>query len=93
MKIYQKLLADFDELFLGYASLGIIASSCIGSVAAMLILMNGHTFINMFELFLEVTVCMTYMASVLAQLSHKFILNSFIISIITSLFFIIVNII
>jgi len=93
MKIYQRLLADFNELYLGYASIGIIASSCIGSVAAMLILMNGHTFINMFELFLVVSVCMGFNATVLAQMSHKFVFNSLIISIFTSLFFIVINII
>ena len=93
MKIYQRLPADFNELYLGYASIGIIASSCIGSVAAMLILMNGHTFINMFELFLVVSVCMGFNATVLAQMSHKFVFNSLIISIFTSLFFIVINII
>jgi len=93
MKVYQKLLTDFDELFLGYASLGIIASSCIGSVAAMLILMQGHTFINMFQLFIVVTVCMGFNATVLAQLSHKFVFNSLIVSVLTSLFFITINLI
>ena len=91
MKLYAKLYQDFQEMYLGYASLAIIASSCLGSVAAMFILMNGHGFANMIQLFLVVTVCMTFNAAVLAQLKTKFVFNSLIISLIMSTILIIVN--
>ncbi len=91
MKLYAKLYKDFQEMYLGYASLAIIASSCLGSVAAMFILMNGHGFANMIQLFLVVTVCMTFNAAVLAQLKTKFVFNSLIISLIMSTILIIVN--
>ena len=93
MKLYQKLFTDFNEMYLAHASLGIIASSCLGSIAAMLILMKGHAFINMFELFLVVVVCMGFNAAVLAQMKPKFVFNSLIVSFATSIFLIIINII
>ena len=93
MKLYKKLFTDFDEMYLAHASLGIIASSCIGSIAAMLILMKGHAFINMFELFLVVVVCMGFNAAVLAQMKTKFVFNSLIVSLGVSLVLIIINLI
>ena len=92
MKIYRNLLGEFEELFLMHATLGIIASSCIGSAAAMFILMDGHSFINMVELFLVVTVCMGFNAAVLAQMKPKFVFNTLIVSLVTSVIFIAVNI-
>lgn len=91
MKLYDKLYQDFEEMFLGYASLAIIASSCLGSIAAMLVLMKGHNFLNMTELFLIVAVCMGFNASVLAQLKPKFVFNSLIISLAVSTLLIIAN--
>ncbi|MCG9971576.1 hypothetical protein [Christiangramia crocea] len=91
MKLYTKLYEDFEEMYLGYAALAIIASSCLGSVAAMLILMNGHGFWNMVELFLVVSVCMGFNAGVLAQLKTKVVFNSLIISLAVSIILIIAN--
>ncbi|MUP44568.1 hypothetical protein E0K83_02265 [Gramella sp. BOM4] len=91
MKLYTKLYEDFNEMYLGYAGLAIIASSCLGSVAAMFILMNGHGVANMLQLMAVVVVCMTFNAAVLAQLKTKFVFNSLIISLLVSTIFIIVN--
>ncbi len=92
MKLYNDLLRDFKELSLAHYALGIIASSCLGSVAAMLILMRGHTLFDMFQLFIVVSVCMGYNALVLAQFKPKIIFNSLLISLATSAIFIIINI-
>ncbi|MDT0689265.1 hypothetical protein RM549_05680 [Salegentibacter sp. F188] len=92
MKLYQSLLADFEETYYAYMSAGIIVSSCVGSIAAMMILMKGHAFANMIELFFVVIVCMGYNAAVLAQLKPKHVLNSFILSIVVSTFFIAINV-
>ncbi|TBW30434.1 hypothetical protein EZJ28_01545 [Gramella sp. KN1008] len=91
MKLYTKLYKDFEEMYLGYAALAIIASSCWGSVAAMFILMNGHGLWNMIQLFLVVAVCMGFNAAVLAQLRTKFVFNSLIISLAVSTLMIIAN--
>lgn len=91
MKLYQNLYRDFEEMYLGYAALAIIASSCLGSIAAMFILMNGHGLLNMIQLFLVVAVCMGFNAAVLAQLKPKFVFNSLIISLVVSTILIIVN--
>ncbi|AVR45991.1 hypothetical protein C7S20_12410 [Christiangramia fulva] len=91
MNFYEKSLSDFKENFYAGATTGILVSSCIGSIAAMLILMNGHTLINMIELSLVVIVAMWFNASVLAQMKPKFVFNSFIISILVSTAFIILN--
>ncbi|MCP9198705.1 hypothetical protein MKO06_02215 [Gramella sp. GC03-9] len=93
MKLYTKLYEDFNEMYLGYAGLAIIASSCLGSIAAMLILMNGHGVANMLQLMAVVIVCMTFNAAVLAQLKTKFVFNSLIFSLLVSTIFIVVNLI
>ncbi|MDT0685140.1 hypothetical protein [Autumnicola psychrophila] len=92
MKLYQNLLADFEETYYAYMSAGIIVSSCLGSIAAMMILMQGHALINMIELFFVVVVAMGYNAAVLAQLKPKFVLNSFILSIVVSTILIAINV-
>lgn len=80
-------------MYLAHATLGIIASSCLGSIAAMLVLMKGHAFINMFELFLIVVVCMGFNASVLAQMKPKFVFNTLIVSLSVSTLLIFINLI
>lgn len=47
MKLYKTLLADFEEMSLGYSTIGIIASSFLGSIAAMLYLLNGNSLVDM----------------------------------------------
>ncbi len=92
MNFYQKQLSDFTRDFYAGASTGIILSSCLGSIAAMLVLMNGHALAEMIQLGLIVVVCMWFNASVLAQLKAKFVFNSLIFSILVSTTFILINI-
>ncbi|MCM4158308.1 hypothetical protein FHG64_12055 [Antarcticibacterium flavum] len=92
MKLYNLLYQDFEELFVGYSALAVILSSCIGSAAALVILMNGHDVFQMAQLFLVVVVCMTYNATVLAQLKAKIVFNSLIISLVVSTLLIIYNV-
>lgn len=93
MTIYQKQLSEFKRDYLAGATTGVLVSSCLGSVAAMLVLMNGHTVGHMIQLGLIVVVCMWYNASFLAQLKAKFVFNSLIVSLVVSSIFIVVNII
>ena len=92
MNFYQKQLSEFSRDFYAGASTGIIVSSCMGSIAAMLVLMNGHDLANMIQLGLIVVVCMWFNASVLAQLKPKFVFNSLIVSLLVSTTFILLNI-
>lgn len=84
MKLYNILYKDFEDLYVGYSAIAVILSSCLGSAAALVILMNGHDLTQMLQLFLVVVVCMTYNASVLAQLKPKIVFNSLIISVLVS---------
>lgn len=92
MNFYQKQLSEFTRDFYAGASTGIIVSSCLGSIAAMLVLMNGHALADMIQLGIIVVVCMWFNASVLAQLKPKFVFNSLLISILVSTTFILLNI-
>ncbi len=92
MKLYNQLYEDFEELFVGYSALAVILSSCIGSAAALVILMNGHDVIQMVQLFLVVIVCMGYNATVLANLKPKIVFNALILSLTVSIFLIAYNV-
>lgn len=92
MEIYSKLLEDFKELYIGYSALAIILSSCVGSIAIMMILINGNNLLQMIELFFVVSVCMAYNTSVISQQKPKIVFNSLIVSLGTSIIFIIINI-
>ena len=92
MKLYNSLYEDFKKLYVGYSALAIILSSCVGAAAAMVILMNGHDFLQMTQLFIVVAVCMNYMASVLAQLKSKFVFNSLLVSLLVSILLLFINV-
>lgn len=89
--IYGNLLTEFKDMYYTYATLGIIASSCIGSVAAMLVLMSGTGILQMIELFLVVSVAMWFNATVLAQLNAKIVLNSLMVSVLFSILIILIH--
>lgn len=92
MKLYNTLYKDFEELYVGYSAVAIILSTCLGAAAAMVILMNGHDLIQMFQLFVVVAVCMTYMVTVLAQLKPKFVFNTLILSLLISSVLLLINV-
>ncbi|RNL77415.1 hypothetical protein ED312_21010 [Sinomicrobium pectinilyticum] len=85
MQLYQTLFSRFKEMYYASVTIGIIASSCAGSVAAMLILMNGYGMWHMLQLFLIVAVAMTYNTTVLAQLRPRFVFNTLLISLSASI--------
>ena len=92
MKLYNTLYKDFEGLFVGYSAVAIILSSCLGSAAAMVILMNGHDFMQMFQLFLVVAVCLTYNATIFAQMKPKIVFNTLIVSLLVSSILLLVNV-
>ena len=91
MSLYQKTLSDFNNNFIGFATLIVIGQSCLGSAAAMNVLKNGTSMIQMFQLGVIVLICMLVNTSILAQMKHKVIFNLTILSVISSITFIILN--
>jgi hypothetical protein len=92
MRLYNTLYKDFEDLFVGYSALAIILTTCVGAASAMVILMNGHDFLQMLQLFLVVAVSMTYLVTVLAQMKAKFVFNTLILSLVVSSILLLVNV-
>lgn len=85
VKLYHSLLEEYKKGQSGYATIGIIGQSCIGSAAVMLLLMSDMaTFLKMSLLFLVTILCMAFNGAVLAQLRPKFAFNILIISVLFS---------
>ncbi len=95
MELYKNLLKEYNSGIIGYATIGIIGQSCIGSVAAMFILMNGDLprGLQMTELFLVTILCMGFNGAVLAQQKGKIQFNILVLSVCISILAIIINLI
>lgn len=91
MTLYHKTLTDFNNNFIGFATLIVIGQSCLGSAAAMNILRNGTSLVQMFQLGIIVLICMLVNTSILAQMKHKVIFNLTILSVILSISLIFIN--
>ncbi len=92
LRLYNHLLAEFKRGETGYATIAIIGQSCIGSVAAMMLLMNHmHPLAKMTMLFLVTILCMAYNGAVLARLKSKVTFNILILSVLFSIIVIIAN--
>lgn len=91
MELYNKTFQNFQEGFFAYATLAIIGQSCLGSIAAMYTLSHGTSALQMIQLAIIVLICMSVNTGILAQLPPKTIFNLIITSVISSVFFIIVN--
>ncbi|MDO6603077.1 hypothetical protein [Arenibacter palladensis] len=86
MRLYNQLLNEFKREQTGYSTIAIIGQSCIGSVAAMVVLMNHMPeAIKLSLLFLVTILCMAYNAAVLARLSTKTTFNLLVLSVIFSI--------
>ena len=91
MTLYNKTLTDFNNNFIGFATLIVIGQSCLGSAAAMNILRNGTSLVQMFQLGIIVLICMLVNTSILAQMKHKVIFDLTILSVILSISLIFIN--
>ncbi len=92
MMTYDDFLIDFKKNFLTYIPLSIILQSCIGSVAAMYILMGASIDdFPFFQLGLCVIVSMAYNASIMAQLNKKIVFNLLILSLVVNILLVIFN--
>ncbi|MBC8754035.1 hypothetical protein H2O64_05090 [Kordia sp. YSTF-M3] len=92
MTLYNTYLNEFQSKYTMYIPLTIILQSCIGSIAAMYILMNGlDTVSSLVQLFLCVIFTSFYNASILAQLKGKFVFNMLLLSLVFSALVIVLN--
>jgi len=94
MRLYKQLFNEFKREQTGYATIAIIGQSCIGSVAAMVVLMNHMpAAIKLTLLFLVTILCMAYNSAVLARLSAKTTFNLLVFSVLFSILTIVGNLI
>lgn len=91
MELYQKTLENFKQGYFAYATLAIIGQSCLGSVAAMYVLSNGTNALQMIQLSLVVLICMSVNTCVLAQIKPKIVFNLILLSVTSSVLFILLN--
>lgn len=91
MTIYNTTFQNFDKMYIGAATLSIIGQSCLGAAAAMYILSNGTSFLQMLQLTIIVFASMFANCSILAQFRHKTVFNLTLLSVFLSIFFIILN--
>ncbi|GGH44140.1 membrane protein [Mangrovimonas yunxiaonensis] len=93
MELYNKLYTDFRQNYTMNIALTIILQSCIGSIAAMYILMNStQESFQIVQLSLCVIVSMLYNATIFAQLKTKTVFNALILSLVVNVALIIVNV-
>lgn len=92
MTLYQKTLGDFQQSYVGFAALVIIGQSCLGGAAAMYILENGNSLIQMIQLAFVVVTCTLVNVAILAQLTPKTVFNMTIFSVVLSLLAIVLNV-
>lgn len=85
MTIYHRALNRIQGGIFGFAAAGILAQSCLGSVAAMLILQNGESAGQMMQLLMTVSVTMAFNGAVLSNQKANILLNLLIISTIVNL--------
>lgn len=93
MTALARLEKDFTENVMGYSALGIVLSTCLGSIAIFQILNFGHGLINMALVLLCVSICTMHNAAILTvqkpTMIFKLLMASTIINslvILTSLF-------
>jgi len=84
MSTYQKYYDRFENGLFGNCTLGILASSCLGGIAAMAVLMHGNGIGQMIELFLVVCVSMMFNGAVISQQKPKTIFNLLIVSVVVN---------
>lgn len=91
MSLYNKLLIQVKESYYLFIVLGILASSCIGSIAATMSLVRLPATAELIQLCIAVGTAMWFNASILAQLSHKTILNALLLSVIANSVIVIIH--
>ncbi|MBO0323766.1 hypothetical protein J0X14_15760 [Muricauda sp. CAU 1633] len=83
--LYKWLFFEFKKNRLGYSTIAIIGQSCLGSAAAMVLLMGTMDMaLKMTLLFFVTIFCMAFNGAVLAQLKPATTFNILILSVLFS---------
>lgn len=90
--LYHSLQAEFGRMKWGYETLALFAQSCLGGIAAMLILKND-TFValKISELLFVTLLAMGFNAAVLVNLQSRWAFNILIVSVLFSILMIVSN--
>lgn len=91
MSLYQRAFTIFKSQYLMYACSGIIASGSLGGAASMFALTHGHGFFDMLQVVVLVATCMGYNATVLSNLERDTVFKWLIVSLITGVVVILIN--
>jgi len=92
MNTYLKYQENYKHGIIGFATISILGQSCLGSIAAMFVLMGGTTPLQMVQLFFVTIFCMIYNGAVLSQQKASVSFAILTISVLTSLLCIALNI-
>ena len=76
---------------MGSAAMAVIGQSCLGGAAAMYVLANGTSVLQMTQLAIVVLACIFVNTSILAQMKHKIVFNLLILSAFLSVSLIVLN--
>lgn len=83
--LHKRLFLEYKRGEMGYATIAIIGQSCLGSAAAMVLLMGAlDTAVKMTLLFFVTIICMAFNGAVLAQLKPLTTFNILIFSVLFS---------
>lgn len=92
--LHNQLFLEFKKGQMGYSTIAIIGQSCLGSAAAMMLLMEDmDMLLKMILLFFVTIFCMAFNGAVLAQLKPLITFNLLILSTLFSLIVIVINLI
>jgi hypothetical protein len=91
MSTYQKLYATFEKDFFGCLTMGVLLQSIVGGIAAMYVLTNGTSPMQMVQLFVVVAVSMGYNGAVMAQRPPKVVFNALLLSLSVNTLLIVAN--
>lgn len=91
MKLYDKFFHDFRKDYILFIPLSIIFQSCLGSIAAMFILMNSIKTFHFVELTFCVIFAMAYNGAIFAQLKTKWIFNLLLVTLAIDVILILIN--
>lgn len=92
MSTYDKFLDQYKKGYMGFNTIAILAQSCLGGIAAMFVLQNGTSVIQMIQLFFITIFCSGFNGSVLAQMKPKFVFNLLIAAVVVNLSITLLNI-
>lgn len=93
-KLYGNILLEFESKKWGYGTLGLFAQSCLGGIAAMLILANNTSAtLKIGELFLVTFLAMGFNSAFMINLKAKTAFNSLIASVLFSVLMIVLNLV